>query len=232
MGNSVIVCNKFVFLHLHKSGGTFVNQMMSACIPYARQIGYHFPYSMLPENFRRLPVIGTVRNPWAYYVSWYSFQQQMKRPNALFMAVSNNNTLDFHATIFKLLSLNNDEHLLAKVSALLPTQFENKGLNLTQQCIMPINQSSIGFYSFLYNRLYQGSVNASIIKVEQLRRDFSAKMATLKVAPQPKIQAFLEQAPIMNASRHQTYQSYYSTALKNHIAELDSALIDSHGYSF
>lgn len=228
----MIVCSKFVFLHLHKSGGTFINKMISTCVPYAQQIGYHFPYSKLPASYRRLPIIGTVRNPWAYYVSWYAFQMKMKQPNALFMAISKNNTLDFEGTIFNLLNISSDEELFSNVSSLLPQNFQNKGLNLTKQCIKPIQNTGIGFYSFLFNRLYENSADPTVIKMEQLRSGFSEVMSKLRVEPQQKIQNFLDKSPVMNTSEHRAYQGYYSKELNNRIADVDSAVIDNYKYSF
>ena len=46
----MIVTPRFVFLHLHKSGGTFVNESVMKFVPDARQIGYHLPRSMIPPG--------------------------------------------------------------------------------------------------------------------------------------------------------------------------------------
>jgi len=37
----MIATDRFVFLHLHKSGGTFVNECLLRHVPGARQLGYH-----------------------------------------------------------------------------------------------------------------------------------------------------------------------------------------------
>ncbi|MEM8661774.1 MAG: hypothetical protein AAGF35_12895, partial [Pseudomonadota bacterium] len=104
----MLVTNRFVFMHLHKSGGTFVNRFIRAHFPEARMIGYHLPYSELPEAHANLPVFGLVRNPWSYYQSWYNFQTGKQRRNLLFNCVSNQGTLDFQASISNLLMLSED----------------------------------------------------------------------------------------------------------------------------
>ena len=91
----MIVTPRFVFLHLHKSGGTFVNECLMRFVTGARQIGYHLPRSLIPKEFAHLPVLGFVRNPWSYYVSWYSFQAAKPAPNALFRILSDGGRLDF-----------------------------------------------------------------------------------------------------------------------------------------
>ncbi|WP_440873664.1 sulfotransferase domain-containing protein [Thalassotalea sp. PLHSN55] len=228
----MIVCNKFVFLHLHKSGGTFVNQMMAACIPYARQIGYHFPYHELPCSFRRLPVVGTVRNPWDYYVSWYHFQAQMKQPHPLFMCVSDNKRLGFEQTILNLLKLGQDESLFTQYHQQLPNKFMTQGINLTKQCLLAHKDSDKGFYSFLYERLYHGASAPIIIKMEGLRDGLNSLIEQLQLQPEQRIRAFLRDVPKLNTSVHNNYQSYYSNSLKQAVAKADATTINQHNYVF
>ena len=76
----MIVTPRFVFLHLHKSGGTFVNACLMQHVAGAQQIGYHLPRTMIPDTHRHLPVLGFVRSPWSYYVSWFSFQSSRTEP--------------------------------------------------------------------------------------------------------------------------------------------------------
>jgi len=100
----MIVTDGFVFLHLHKSGGSFVNEFLKRFYPSAREIGYHLPWSLVPESHADLPALGLVRNPWSYYVSWYTFQKQRPRPNALFRLLSDDGSLDFEAIVKRLAS--------------------------------------------------------------------------------------------------------------------------------
>src|SRR4051812_41746597 len=104
----MIATERFVFVHLHKSGGSFVNEFLLRFFPQARQVGYHLPVSMLPPELRALPVLGFVRNPWSYYVSWYAFQLQRPQPNALFRVASDDGALDFKGTVRNLVSLGED----------------------------------------------------------------------------------------------------------------------------
>ena len=91
----MIATSSFVFLHLHKSGGTFVNECLLRFVPGARRLGYHLPRHLIPPESAALPVLGLVRNPWSYYVSWYSFQAARDNPNALFRVLSEERRLDF-----------------------------------------------------------------------------------------------------------------------------------------
>ena len=95
----MIASGRFVFLHLHKSGGSFVTECLLRFFPDARRLGYHLPASLLPPDLRALPLLGFVRSPWSYYVSWYAFQSQRPRPNALFRIVSEDGTLSAQGTL-------------------------------------------------------------------------------------------------------------------------------------
>src|SRR5689334_14456425 len=117
----MIATRRFVFLHLHKSGGTFVNRWLLRHFRDARQIGYHLPRRMIPAELAHLPVLGLVRNPWSYYVSWYTFQSGMARPNPLFHILSDGGKLGFLGTIRNMVELGNEERYLDRIVAVLPS---------------------------------------------------------------------------------------------------------------
>lgn len=228
----MLVCDKFIFLHLHKSGGTFVNQLMMTCLPGARKLGYHLPASEIPEEFRHLPVLGTVRNPLAYYVSWYHFQRQIPRPNHLFLVCSDGGRFDFAATVERLATLERRPALVDALVRVFPDQFVGAGHNLTKRCIAQIAGSGRGFYSFLYDRMYRGASNATILPAESLRSSLRAYLASHYPEPEPqKWRAFLNHAPDMNRSRHDAPELYYPDDLKRLIVELDRPVFDTYGYA-
>ena len=228
----MIVCKDFVFLHLHKSGGTFVNQLMLNCMPSAKPVGYHFPYTELPPEFRKLPVLGTVRNPWSYYVSWYHFQARQERPNALFLIASDDRELDFKGTIENLASLEADEDRINRLAAVLPDHFVSRGLNLTKSCITKIRGSGAGFYSFLYSRLYSGVAAPHIVQMEKLRAGLAQYMRANSTDSLDRISHFLATAPKLNVTPHNDYRTYYTSDLRDLILRKDAALISKHAYEF
>ena len=228
----MIICPEFIFLHLHKSGGTFANQLLLKCVPGARRAGYHLPYAELPASLRHLPVAGTVRNPWDYYVSWYFFQRQQERPNALFLTCSDNGALDFDATIRNLVTLHEDESRIRALEAAFPHEFMPHGLNLTSRCIAGIRGSGLGFYSFLYRRLYAGAASPRIIPTEALRDGLRVLLADMTMPAGPLAGMFLEQAPKLNTSRHGPFRDYYSPALRDLVGMHEQAVIQAHDYRF
>ena len=67
----MIVTKHFVYIHVSRTGGTFLNKLILEHVPGARMLQYHGQLRDLPEFFSHLPVIGFVRNPWDWYVSMF-----------------------------------------------------------------------------------------------------------------------------------------------------------------
>lgn len=228
----MIACENFVFVHLHKSGGTFVNQLMLHCFPRAVRIGYHLPYRELPSAYRHLPVLGTVRDPWDYYVSWYFFQRGQARPNALFNVCSENGSLDFTGTVGNLLNLHDDPARVRRLRELLPDRYLPAGLNVTKACLDDLPGSGLGFYSFLYRRMYAGAHSPHLVPMSALRDGLRATFDRLGIALPPLAELFLAQAPRMNISEHDDYRSYYTPALWKFVEENEAYVLARHKQDF
>jgi hypothetical protein len=228
----MIVTDRMVFLHLHKSGGTFVNRMLRHCLPKAERIGYHLPYREIPNEARRLPVVGTVRNPWAYYVSWFHFQLGLPRPNQLFVTVSDGGSLGFAETITNLLFLSEDEQRLCLLEDGLPESYQPAGINLIKADVANLRCWSGGFYSFLYQRLYDGAAAPNVVRTEQLRDELRPVLQEVGHLPNRCISTFLAEAPRFNVSEHDEPASYFDRRLAGLVAERDRMIIERHGYIF
>ena len=177
----MIVTNEFVFLHVPRSGGTFVTDVIFKFFPSAHEIGYHFPRELLPERYSHLPVLGTVRNPWEFYVSWYHHQHANKRyspsKNVLFCAVSDNRKLDFVQTIRNALDLGvTDDRLTPLIQACPETvDYQERHIpNVTRDVIRKIRGSGLGLYTFRFNQLFGPANDIFFCRVESLRTDLMA----------------------------------------------------------
>jgi len=231
----MIATGRFVFIHLHKSGGSFVNECLQRFFPDARQLGYHLPLSQLPAELRPLPVLGFVRNPWSYYVSWYAFQSQRPQPNALFRCVSDDATLDFRGSVRNLLLLGEDAPRLERLLALLPDRYgaQGFGLNLPNFALAPIGASGMGFYSFLFRYMYTGGTDEPWIgRCETLRVDFRRFLEGIDVPIGAELRGFIDNAEPRNTSRHGDWRGYYDRELADLVAQRDASVIERFGYRF
>jgi hypothetical protein len=227
----MIVTDKLLFLHLHKSGGTFVNALLMRCVAGARHIGYHLPYREVPAAYRHLPVLGTVRNPWAYYVSWYHFQVTRPKQNILFQLCSDGGALGFEETIANLIGLSGDEPRLTLLEAGLPDSYGKAGLNLTKASVNELREWGQGFYSFLFHRLYAGADRPVILRAERLRDELRNALAQLGHLPNDCVERFLEDTPPLNTSEHEAPAYYFDDRFAALVAERDRTVIDRFGYT-
>lgn len=228
----MIVAPRFAFLPLHKSGGTFVNEGLLRFLPGARQIGYHLPRSLLPPAYRGLHLIGLVRNPWSFYVSWYSFQAARAAPNALFRIVSDEGRAGFATTIARLLALGRDDSMLDRVLDALPAQYGSRGLNLPACALEPLRGRDLGFYSFLHEHLYGDAAGIDVVKMESMRRELPRALEATGTSLPPALREYLEGAAPRNPSAHASETDYYDAGLRDAVARADSGLIGRHAYRF
>ncbi len=228
----MIATSRFVFLHLHKSGGTFVNEWLLRYFGDARPVGYHLPRRLIPPAWGQLPVLGLVRNPWSYYVSWYAFQSAMERPNALFRLLSDDRRLDFEGTIRNMLNLGaGSAHLDALIDAL-PSSYGSHGLNLPGPELSAIRDTGLGFYSFLYRYMYAGEPPTRIGRMERLRDELPSLLVGAGVQIGRAASTYLLEAPATNRSAHAGYAEYYGTELRDLVAQHDADIIAKHDYRF
>jgi hypothetical protein len=229
----MIVNSKFVFVHLHKSAGTFFNGFVAQFFPTSFMVGYHFPKRMTPLAYQHLPALGFVRNPWDFYVSWYSFQIQKQKPNALFMVTSKDKTLGFADTIERLLSIHEDEELLNMVVRQLPTEFTGVGLNVPSGVLQTIGGSGLGFYSFLYDWMYKGTATApTVIKKEAMLAGLESFFARSDIRMTDEMRAYLFEQAHQNTSSHKHYTTYYDDRIAEMVLNADNATVSAHQYNF
>lgn len=234
----MIATQRFVFLHLHKTGGQFVNRVLLRYLPDARAIGYHLPRSAAPPQLRGLPVIGFVRNPWDWYVSWYAFNLAQPQRNPIFRAVSANGQLDFKHTLVNMLHLGCERSrpLRATISAALPeTRAGNLGSGITRADLLGFEDESRGYFTWLWRYMFFLDTRADGLydgRMENLRADL---LAALQAVTQP-VTAELRDAilnnPPVNASARRDYRAYYDAELRALVAARDAELVDTYAYGF
>lgn len=229
----MILTDQFVLLHLHKSGGSFANAIVLRHFPEARDAGYHLPRSLIPDTHATLPVLGFVRSPWSYYVSWYSFQLKRPQPNLLFRVLSEAGTLDFAGTVRNMLELGTRGHLLDALVAGLPQHYGNRGLNLPGPALARIRGSGLGFYSFLHDYLYAPTTHGlDIGRLEALRAELPRMLESAGVPLTAALLADVGDQPARNTSDHADYTGYYDAALRQLVAERDAGVVTRYDYRF
>ena len=104
----MITTDKFAFIHMHKTGGQSIIQIIEQCVPSFRNIGYHYPRHLLPPDYSDLPIVGMVRNPWDWYISWCAYNILLNGTNPLFFVLSDGCQADYKYTLSNLINLGSD----------------------------------------------------------------------------------------------------------------------------
>jgi len=230
----MLVTDKFVFVHLPRTGGTFVSEVVRKFFPSAREIGYHLPRALLPREFSHLPVLGTVRNPWEFYVSWYHHQQSNSRYLPLFCSLSENRKLDFVQTTRNALNLGVSDDKLDVLIQALPENFnyqERHVSNVTRDIMGKIRGTGIGLYTFRFNLLFGQADDVFFCRVESLRSDLMAFFETIGAASDA-LRSYVLGLDKKNISKHLHYSTYYTPELAELVSIRDRRLIERFGYVF
>jgi tetratricopeptide (TPR) repeat protein len=235
----MIITERFVFIHMHKTGGQTLNNVISRCIENHAAIGYHFPRRGIPERAAGLPVVGMVRNPWSWYVSWYFFNRRPGSSNPLYSVVSDGGREGFATTVRNLITLGSDtdesrQHREKLISVLPETLDFNRGVGLTKDDLRGFRNDDIGYYSWLFDRMIgiDRDENTLVGKVENFQEDFLGIMEQLGVAETAVIGESLAQSERKNTSRHSHYSHYYDNELRQLVADKERLLIERFDYQF
>jgi tetratricopeptide (TPR) repeat protein len=235
----MIVTERFVFIHMHKTGGQSLNDIVRHCFPAHRSIGYHFPRQEVPPEFADLPVVGMVRNPWDWYVSWYAFNKRPGINNPLFHVVSDGGSADFRSTVQRLVELGSADpdsvRRRDQLVRLLPESLDgNKGVGLTRQSMRELAGSERGYYSWLFLRMLgePGAERTFIGRFENLQLDFVDIMEQLAVTEIDALKGEFDKRERKNVSSHSHYSHYYDDELRDLVADREAGLIAQFGYAF
>lgn len=235
----MIITDRFVFIHLHKTGGQSLSDAIASCIPSHRTVGYHFPYAAIPAEARDLPVVGIVRNPWDWYVSWYAFNNRPRIRSPLFKIVSNGGSAGFKSTVTNLVNLGSDdsgsERQRNELIAMLPGSLDgNRSVGLTKASVQELADGNSGYYSWLFGRMLgrESDSRNRIGRFENLQQDFLEILEQLGVGETQAIRDTLQSRERKNTSRHSHYSHYFDDELRELIGRQDASLIARFDYEF
>ena len=230
----MLVTEKFVFVHLPRTGGTFVSEVIRKFFPSAHEIGYHLPRVVLPREYSHLPVLGGVRNPWDFYASWYHHQYVDTKYSPLFCTLSENRKLDFIQTIHNALDLGVSDEKLDLLIQALPENFNYQKRhisNVTKGLMRKIRGTGLGLYTFRFNELFGPTNGVFFCRVESLRADLIAFFEGIGAASDA-LRSYVLGTEKKNISAHLHYSTYYTPELAELVLVRDRPLIERFGYVF
>lgn len=208
----MILSRYFVFIHLPKTGGTFARHLCQEYAPpewEVRIFDDHPTIHDIPRAYRSLPVLGFIRNPFDWYVSWYFYLKE-RGDNAFFNLISNCGELDFKQTLINGFKTKPAE--LLNVSALPNTPYAAYAWHLHHTLGQDLNQVHLG-------------------RFENLREDLLRLLAEYVTIPAALSRAARNQPPI-NKSRRENYHRYYDQELRHLVEQHDAEILKNFAYRF
>lgn len=230
----MLVTDKFVFVHLPRSGGTFVSEVIRKFFPSAREIGYHFPRELLPREHSHLPVLGTVRNPWEFYVSWYHHVWPRDAATVLISWMSENGGLGFTGTIRNALNLGVNNERLDVLIEMLPEQVDYRRRNIpniTKEAMRRVRNTGVGYYTFRFNHLFGNADDVFFCRLETLRQDLVAFFERIGAASD-ELRDYVLRLDKKNTAEYGDVSTYYTAELTELVGIRDRQLIERFGYVF
>ena len=240
----MIISDKFVFIHNPRTGGAFIKTMFKEILPiedFRPLEEYHLPVSAIPAAHRDKLKFGMVRNPWAWYVSLYHFQQ----PNGKWLSMClKNKERTFKNFLKTFLSSDFAEENKNKL-------FHPVG-NPKAPADVPkfkyIKDLDIGFFTYRYIYLffndYQDIFSQKlhmnhdklistnhILKTEKVPHNIIKLLSNKIVIPNKTINTW-KSMPKKNHTKHRDYKSYYDKELIELVRYKDRLIIDKYGYEF
>jgi len=230
----MIVTDKFVFVHLPRTGGTFVTDMIMKFFPSAREIGYHLPTSLLPKEYSHLPTLGAVRNPWEFYVSWYYHLWPRDIGKPLFTWLTDDCKEQFEGATRNALNLGVDNNRLDALIETLPdtVDYSTRNIpNITKDSIRKVRGTGVGYYTFRFNQLFGNADKVFFCRQETLRQDLVRFFEGIGVATD-ELRDYVLRSDKKNIAEHLHYSTYYTPELAELVSIRDRPFIERFGYVF
>jgi hypothetical protein len=230
----MIVTDKFVFVHLPRSGGTFVTRVIRKFFPGAHEIGHHLPREFLPREYSHVPVLGTIRNPWEFYVSLYHYVWPRDAASVLGSWMSENGRLGFKGSTRNLLNLSVNDERLDVLIEMLPERLDYSKRHIpsvTKDEMRRVRGTGVGYYTLRFNQMFGNADDVFFCPLETLRRDLVSFFEGIGTATN-ELRDYVFGSDKVNAADHLHYSTYYTPELAELVLLRDRPLIERFGYVF
>jgi len=232
----MIISDKFVFITTPKTASTVTRNFLNGKFRCKAQSKYMIDLS---EKNRNKFKFGIVRNPWEYYVSWYTYQASQS--NSLWMeCILNGKKKTFENFLTQVMSYRGNEKGKKNKWELEKFALMNgfSGDNL-----------DIGLYTWYYIAYFSNLSKELLMNGEQtvddilsnygqfIHMDYLCDMRSLNIEI-PKALAKAGHKGVQfgsrkeNTTKHKHYSEYYNDVTKALVGEKDKLIIETHGFKF
>ena len=221
----MLITKHFIYVHMKKTGGRFIRNLCFNHMPadwiVPNELNDHAAAREIPAEFTDMPVLGFVRNPWDWYVSWYHYVRQQADDADGFESLFWTDVFDEGRASFK-------EAVTAACVGVPP------GGRPVPPWMERLRDRQMDLYSLWCRQMFRGGFDGTVEvgRFEDLREDFIAFLDRHDVPVDDSFAGHVMSRPPDNVTRKRDrYASYYDPELRNLVGE-KSELVDKYGYSF
>ena len=200
----MIICDDFIFIHLQKCAGTTIGEFLLKAFPNCKKSrDEHDGVSEIPKDQHGKLIVGTVRNPFDWYLSWYSSRKYEK--NGQF-----------------------EDLFMCRFKEFLRRCFFTEERTLHDLKFRKLKKWKIGPYTHRYNCCYgteNFKPNLHIIKIEELR----AGLIDVLSLSGKQIEIY-DNFERLHSSKHRKYMDYYDQEMLRWVEEKDHMIFERHDY--
>lgn len=209
----MIIHDKFIFIHLQKTGGTFIEKFLWKTLgqnKVKRVWPQHGGVSVIKNKIDKRFTFGVVRNPWDWYVSWWASRREV-----------------FDSLFPKIFTSENRQSFEKFLKFVMNENFgKQHDLN---GAIM--QKKDIGAYTYRYLKCFCDSEGNNllnrVIRTETLREDLNSLLDLTDAQ-----RKYLYSMHKRNDSSHKSYKEYYTEDLVELVRYKDRLIVERYGYRY
>jgi hypothetical protein len=221
----MLITSHFVYVHMKKTGGRFIRNLCREHLPAGwivpHELGDHAAAREIPAEYTSLPVLGFVRNPWDWYVSWYHYVRQQAADAKGIESLFWSDVFDHGRASFK--------EAITSACIGVPA-----GGGPVPEWMERLQRRRIDLYSLWCRQMFRGGFDGEVEigRFERLREEFIAFLDRHAVPVGDGFAGHVMARPPDNVTRERgDYASYYDPELRDLVGE-QSEVVDEYGYTF
>ena len=214
----MIIHDNFIFVHLQKTGGTFVEKFLWKTFGQdnvERIQPQHRGITTVIDKIGDRITFGVIRNPWDWYVSWWASRKTVS--DSLF---------------HKIFTTENRQNFGKFLRFVLNGNF-GKQHDLDAKIML---DKDIGIYTYRYRKCFcdkdGNNLLDRVLRTENLREDLESFLTDLSIELPDDKKEYLYSMHKRNASSHKSYKEYYTDDLVELVRHKDRLIVERYGYDY
>ena len=224
----MVVTEKATFMHLPKSGGTFVKQAIRSQM--IRVEDHALPHCAPEGN----PIFGFIRNPWHWYTSWFNF---VNKGSDMFKMVG------FECSTLAMRQYGNvgfeefvghycmpSQKFKNKAFKIAKTNFNNVPARFSNMQVAGLwAESDDSYYKHLRNVFLTGCDELG--RVETLNEDLKGMLKSVDMLT-PQLSNHIDEQSNCNVGKYDDYTKFWTQDSIDMVYEVEKDYIEKYGYRF